>query len=84
MLTPEAPSKKNNYFDTKLNYQNYSPSIFNATLRLAREGKINESELEVLLSFYAAKYIEKKFENKISKFISYECRKFFEKRFLND
>lgn len=70
-------------------YNNYvcinsSKNVFDLIIKLANEGKIDSRELNILLSFFAAKFIEREVENKIENFISYDLNKFFRKRFLND
>lgn len=84
MLAQESNNRYNSY-NYKIDYQKgSSKSVFSSMLQLAKEGKIDSNELEVLLSFYAAKYVSKKVENKIGNFINCDCRKFFQKRFLNE
>lgn len=84
MLKEEFVTNKQCYHYNNYVSTNSPKNVFDLILKLANEGKIDSRELNILLSFYAAKLIEREVENKIENFITYDLNKFFRKRFFND
>jgi hypothetical protein len=87
MLTTEYFNNKRQahcFYGTNYSQKDSFKNTFDIILRLANEGKINSDELNTLLSFCAAKLVEKEVENRIDGFMFCDLNKFFEKRFFND
>ena len=64
-----------NLYKKNLNYHKsfgYFKNIINTILDLNKEGKIDSSDLSLLIEFSTAKYIEKEIEKQIEEYISTE------------
>lgn len=86
MLTKEDYNIKRKIFNTK-NYGMYKKNKFSKLthnlIELNKEGKINQREFNILITYSSAKYVEKEIKSIIDKYTNNNFSKYLRRLLLN-
>jgi len=86
MLTKEDYDIKRKIFNTK-NYGTYKKNKFSELthnlIELNKEGKINQREFNILITYSSAKYVEKEIKSIIDKYMNNNFSEYLRRLLLN-